>query len=111
MAESFQDKLHQEECNNQKVQKCVPVLEENLSVKNAPKLFAKYLQDKTCKTKKMQNIPLTLEDIFKSTKSVLGKCSTKLDSSNTTTSKVFSKICNRKKLHSNNTTFPWPKVL
>ena len=86
MTENFQDKLHQEECNNQKVQKFVPVLEENLSVKNAPKLSAKYLQDKTCKTKQMQNITLTLEDIFKSTKSALRKCSTKEDSSNTTTS-------------------------
>ena len=60
MTENFQGKLHQEECNNQKVQKFVPVLEGNLSVKNAPKLSAKYLQDKTCKTKQMQNIPLTL---------------------------------------------------
>ena len=93
------------------MQKFGAVLEENLSVKNAPKLSAKYLQDKTCKTKQMQNIPLTLEDIFKSTKSVLGKCSTKEDSSNTTTSNVFSKICNRKNLHSNKTTFPWLKVL
>ena len=96
MTENFQDKLHQVECNYQKVQKFVPVLEENLTVKNVPKLSLKYLQDKTCKTKQMQNIPLTLEDIFKSTKSVLGKCSTKEDSPNTTTSKVFSKICNRK---------------
>ena len=111
MTENFQDKLHQEDCNNQKVQKFVPVLEENLSVKNAPKLSAKYLQDKTCKTKQMQNILLTLKDIFKSTKSVLGKCSTKEDSSNTSTSKVFSKICNKKNLHSNNTTFTWLKVL
>ena len=111
MTKNFQDKLHQEECNNLKVQKFVPVLEENLSMKNAPKLFAKYLQDKTCKTKQMQNIPLTLEDIFKSTKCVLGKCSTKEDSSNTTSSKVFSKISNRKNLHSNNTTVPWLKVL
>ena len=86
MTENFQDKLHQEKCNNQKVQKFVPVLEENLSVKNAPKLSAKYLQDKICKTKQMQNITLTLEDIFKSTKSALRKCSTKEDSSNTTTS-------------------------
>ena len=77
MTENFQDKLHQEECNNQKVQKFVPVLEENLSVKNVPKLSAKNLQDKTCKTKQMQNIPLTLEGVSKSTKSVLGKCSTK----------------------------------
>ena len=73
MTENFQDKLHQEERNNQKVQKFVPVLEENLSVKNAPKLSAKYLQDKTCKTKQMQNIPLTLQDIFKSTKSLFRK--------------------------------------
>ena len=50
MTENFQGKLHQEKCNNQTVQKFVPVLEENLSVKNAPKLSAKYLQDKTCKT-------------------------------------------------------------
>ena len=48
MTENFQDKLHQEECNNQKVQIFVLVLEENLSVKNTPKLSAKYLQDKTC---------------------------------------------------------------
>ena len=50
-------------------------------------------------------------DIFKSTKNVLEKYSNKEDSSNTTTSKVFSKICSRKNLHSNNTTCPWLKVL
>ena len=50
MTENFQGKLHQAECNNQTVQKIVPVLEENLGVKNAPELSAKYLQDKTCKT-------------------------------------------------------------
>ena len=111
MTENFHDKLYQEECNNQKVQKFVPVLEKNLSVKIAPKFSAKYLQDKICKAKEMQNFPLTLEDIFKSTKRALGKCSTKKDSSNTTTSKVFSKTCNRKSLHCNNTTFPWVKVL
>ena len=46
--------------NNQKVQKSVAVLQRNLSVENAPKLSAKYLQVKTCKIKQMQNIPLTL---------------------------------------------------
>ena len=46
--------------NNQKVQRFVAVLEGNLSVKNAPKLSTKYLQDKTCKIKQMQNIALTL---------------------------------------------------
>ena len=45
------------------------------------------------------------EDIFKSTKNVLEKRSTKEGSSSTTTSKVLSKICIKKNLHSNNTTF------
>ena len=40
--------------NNQKVQKFVPVLEGNLSVKNAPKRSAKYFPDKICKIKQMQ---------------------------------------------------------
>ena len=110
MTKNFQNKLHQEECNNQKVQTFVPVLEGNLSVKNAPKHFAKYLQYKTCKIKQMQNIPL-IEDIFKSTKNVLEKRSTQKDSSDTAISKVLSEICNRKNLHSNNTTVPWLKVL
>ena len=52
MTENFQDKLHQEKCNNQKVQKFVPVLEGNLSVKNALKRSVKYLQDKTSKENK-----------------------------------------------------------
>ena len=56
----MQDKLNQGECKQSKVQKFVPVLEGNLSVKNALKLSGKYLQDKTCKIKQMQNIPLTL---------------------------------------------------
>ena len=60
MTENFQGKLHQAECNNQKVQKFVLALKENLSVKNTPKLSTKYLQDKICKTKQMQNILLTL---------------------------------------------------
>ena len=68
MTENFQGKLHQEECNNQKVQIFVLALEENLSVKNTPKLSVEYLQNKICKTKQMQNITLTLEDIFESTK-------------------------------------------
>ena len=46
--------------NDQKVQKFLSVLEWNLSVKNARKLSAKYLQDKICKIKQMHNIPVTL---------------------------------------------------
>ena len=40
--------------------KFVPVLDENLSVKNAPKLSAKHLEDKIFKIKIMQNISVTL---------------------------------------------------
>ena len=70
MTENFQGNLHQEECNNQTVQKFVPVLEENLTVKNAPKLSANYLQDKKCKTKQMQIITSTLEDILNKLKAL-----------------------------------------
>ena len=54
MTENFQDKLHQEECKQSKGAKICA------SIKNAPKLSAKNLQQKTCKIKHMQNIPLTL---------------------------------------------------
>ena len=66
MTENSQDKLHQEECKQDA--KFVPVLVRNLSLKNAPKLSAKYLQDKTCKMKQMQNIPLTLRTFLNQTK-------------------------------------------
>ena len=59
MIENLQEKLHQGK-HKQKVQKFVPVLDENLSMKNAPKLSAKYLQDKICKIKQIQNISVTL---------------------------------------------------
>ena len=49
-----------ETVNNQKVQKFVPALHENLSVKNASKLSVKYLEDKIFKIKIIQNIPVTL---------------------------------------------------
>ena len=62
------------------MQKFVPVLEENLSVNNAQRFSAKYLKDKTFK--QMQNQTnakhfINSEEIFKSTKYVLEKRSTK----------------------------------
>ena len=42
------------------VQKFVPVLDGNLSMKNDPKLSSKYLQGKICKIKQVQNISVTL---------------------------------------------------
>ena len=55
--------------NFQEVQKFVAVLEENLSMQNAPKLSAKYLQDKIYKIKQMQNIPVTLRAFLSRLKS------------------------------------------
>ena len=49
-----------ESISNQKVQKFIPVFDENLSEKNAPKLFTKYLEDKIFKMKIIQNISVTL---------------------------------------------------
>ena len=60
MIENLQEKLHQGKHKQSKVQKFVPVLDGNLSMKNAPKLSAEYLQDKICKIKQIQNISVTL---------------------------------------------------
>ena len=60
MIKYLQEKLHQRSISNQKVQRFVPVLHGNLRAKNAPKLSAKYLQNKICKIKQIQNIPVTL---------------------------------------------------
>ena len=93
------------------MQKFVVVLEGNLSVKNAPKTFCEIFTRQNMQNQTNAKHSINSEDIFKSTKNVLGKRSTKEDSSNTTTSKVLSKICNRNNRHSNNTAFPWLKVL
>ena len=61
MIENLQEKLHQGKCKQLKGAKiCASILDGNLSVKNAPKLSAKYLEDKICKIKQMQNISVTL---------------------------------------------------
>ena len=96
--------------NNQKVQKFVPAFWKRTWVWK----MLQNLLPNICKTKHAKlsaNHSINSEDIFKSTKNVLEKRSTKEDSSNTNTSKVLSKIWNRKNLHSSNTTFPWLKVL
>ena len=55
----MQEKLHKEK-RKQKVQKFVPVFDENLSVKNAPEFSEKHLADRIFKIKIIQNISLTL---------------------------------------------------
>ena len=61
---NLQEKLHQGSLINQKVKKFVQ-LDGNLSAKNALKLLAKYFEDKICKVKQIQNIPVTHKGIFK----------------------------------------------
>ena len=46
MIKNLQENLHKGSINKQKVHKLGPILDGNLSVKNAPKPSAKYLEDK-----------------------------------------------------------------
>ena len=57
----MQEKLHKGSLINKKLQKFVPVLDVNLSVKNAPRLSSEHLGDKICKIKQIQNIPVMLK--------------------------------------------------
>ena len=52
MTEKLQKKLYGGSINKEKAQRFVSVLDENLSVKNAPKLSAKNSEDKICKSSK-----------------------------------------------------------
>ena len=52
MTEKLQKKLYGGSINKEKAQKFVSVLDENLSVKNAPKLSEKNSEDKICKSSK-----------------------------------------------------------
>ena len=106
MTENFQGKLHQE--NGAKV--CASIRRE-LECEKCSKTFCQIFARQNMQNQTNAKHSINSEDIFKSTKNVLEKRSTKEESSNTTTSKILSKICNRKNLHSNSTTFPWLKVL
>ena len=111
MNENFQDKLHQEECKQSKDAKICANIRRELECEKCSKTFCQIFARQNMQNQTNAKHSINSEDIFKLTKNVLEKRSTKEDSSNTTTSKVLSKICNRKNLHSNNTTFPWLKVL
>ena len=74
--------------NNQMVQKLVQVLD-GISVKNAPNISAKYLQDQIYRIKRIKN---------KSAKNFSEKLKNKEDSSKPTISKVLSEIPSRKKI-------------
>ena len=57
MIENLKENYTKGSVKNQKVQKFVPVLDGDLSVKNATKFSAKFLENKICKIKQIQNIP------------------------------------------------------
>ena len=61
MNENFQDKLHQVECKQSKGAKCCASIRRELECEKCSKTFCKMLQDKICKIKQMQNIPVTLK--------------------------------------------------
>ena len=111
MTENFQNKLHQEKCKQLKGAKIFSNIRKELECEKCSKTFCQIFARQNMQNQTNAKHSINSEDIFKSTKNVLEKRSTKEDSSNTTTSKVLSKICNRKNLHSNNTTFSWLKVL
>ena len=111
MTKNFEGNLHQEECKQSKVPKLFANIGRELECEKFSKELCKVFARQNMQNQTNTKHSINSEDIFKSTKNVLEKCSTKEDSSNTTTSNVLSKICNRNNLHSNNTTFPWLKFL
>ena len=111
MTENFQDRLHQEECKQSKGAKSYASIKRELECEKCSKTFCKIFAAQNMQNQTNAKLSSNFVDIFKSTKSVLEKHNTKEDSSNTTASKTWSKIRNRKNVQSNNTTFPWLKVL
>ena len=111
MTEDFKDKLHQDECKQSKGAKICASIRREIECQKCSKTFCQIFAKQNMQNQTNGNHSINSENIFKSIKNVLEKPSTKEDSSNTTTPKFLSKICNRKNLHSSNTTFPWLKVL
>ena len=98
MTENFEDKLHQEECKLLKGAKNCASIRKELECEKCSKTFCQKFTRQNMQNQTNTKHSINSEDIFKSTKNVLEKCSTKEDSSNTTTSNILSKICNRKNL-------------
>ena len=109
MSKHLQDNLHLEECKQSKGAKICVSIRREPECEKLSKTFCQIFARQNMQNQTNTKHSINSENIFKSTKNVLEKCSTKEDSSNTTTSNSLSKICNRNNLHSNNTTFPWLK--
>ena len=106
MTGNFQDKLHQEECKQSKSAKICASIRRELECKKCFKTFCQIFAKQNMQNQTNAKHSINSEDVFKSTKNVLEKRSTKEHSSNTTTSKVLSETCNRKNFHSNNFKVP-----
>ena len=111
MTEHFQEKLHQLEGKQWQGAKICTSIRRGPECGKCSQTFCQIFATQNMQNQINAKYSINSEDIFKSTKKVLEKCSTKEDSSSTTTSKALSKICNRKNLHSINTIFPWLKNL
>ena len=110
MTKNFEGNLHQEECKQSKVPKLFANIGRELECEKFSKELCKVFARQNMQNQTNTKHSINSEDIYNSTKNVLENRSTKEDFSSTTTSKILSKICNRKNLHSNSTTFPWLKV-
>ena len=111
MTENFQNKLHQEKCKQLKGAKVFASIRKELESEKCSKTSCQIFARQNMKNQTNSKCSINSESNVISTKNVLEKRSTKEDFSNTATSKVLSKICNRKSLRGNNTFFPWLKVL
>ena len=111
MTENFEDKLHQEECKLLKGAKNCASIRKELECEKCSKTFCQKFTRQNMQNQTNTKHSINSEDIYNSTKNVLENRSTKEDFSSSTTSKVLSKIRNRKNLRSNNTTFARPTVL
>ena len=64
MIENLQEKLHQGKREQSKGAKICASIWWELSEKNAPKLSAKYLEDKLCKINQMENMSVKLKSFI-----------------------------------------------
>ena len=64
MSENLKENLHQGERKKSKDAKICASIDGDLSVKNATKFSAKFLENKICKIKQIQNIPDTLNALL-----------------------------------------------
>ena len=85
MTEHFQDKLHQKECKQSKGGKICVSIRREPECEKCSKTFCQIFARQNMQNQTNSKYSINSEDIFKSTKNVLEKRSTKEDFSNTTT--------------------------